>query len=127
MKNRKVIIRLISWLILVSFLTQSCRVYHRKTVYLDDIVGMSDVKFKKIKTTNGVLYHLRRIEIRDGDLYGSKKKVGDLELVGFTEEDIISIRVVDKSTSIAISTMAVLGSGIAVAFAIYLITFDLSL
>ncbi len=61
MKNRKVNMRLISGLILISFLGQSCRVYQSTTISLDDAIHSKTSQFKKVRTTEKETYHFRRI------------------------------------------------------------------
>ncbi len=96
------------------------------TTSLEHVVSTTDDRFKKIKTNKGKVYHLRRIEIRDGKLYGSKQKTGEMLPQDFIIEDIISIRAQHKSASIGATIIVGTGIGIALAFSIFLITFDLN-
>lgn len=108
-------------------IAQSCKVYQNNTTSLEHVVSTTDNRFKKIKTNNGKVYHLRRLEIREGKLYGSKHKLGEMLLQDFTTEDIISIRLQDKSASVGVTVIVFIGAGLAISLAIYLMTFRISL
>ena len=113
-------------LFIYLIIAQSCKVYQNSTTSLEHVVSTTDDRFKKIKTNKGKVYHLRRIEIRDGKLYGSKQKTGEMLPQDFIIEDIISIRAQHKSASIGATIIVGTGIGIALAFSIFLITFDLN-
>ncbi len=114
-------------LFIFSIMAQSCKVYQNSTTSLERIINTTDTRFKKIKTVKRKTYHLRRIEIRDGKLYGSKHKVGEMLLLNFMVEDIVSIRAQHKSASIGATVIVAVGAGLAIALAIYLMTFSISL
>ncbi len=122
MTKNALIVLLFNCLIVV----QSCKVYQNNTTSLERIISTNDIRFKKIKTIKGKTYHLRRIETKDGKLYGSKYKVGEMLLLEFMIEDIDSIRIQNKSASIGATIIVGTGIGIALVFSFFLITFDLN-
>lgn len=106
---------------------QSCKVYNNSFTSLEQNTTTTDVRFKKIKTNKGKTYHLRRMETREGKFYGSKLKNGEMELQGFMVEDIVSIRIQNKSASIAATVLVSAGIGLGITFAVFLLNFDLNL
>ncbi len=113
-------------LFIYLIIAQSCKVYQNSTASLEHVVNTTDDRFKKIKTNKGKVYHLRRVEIRDGKLYGSKHKIGEMLPQDFIIEDIVSIRAQHKSASTGATIVIIIVAGGAVAFGVFLLTFDLN-
>lgn len=80
------------------FLLQSCAVYQKKTVSIDEAVATKNKVL--ILTTNDTKLKLKKIELIDGKYYGiledEDRKIIKTPL---NESDIKTIRVLDKSAS----------------------------
>jgi len=85
--------------LLVSLSTQSCLIYKRPHVALEVATDSNDVQYKKVKTVAGNVFHMKRLEVRDGQVYGSYVYKGELKKLGFLAEDIRSIRLQNKQLS----------------------------
>lgn len=108
-------------------LFQSCKVYYKTSVPLNTAIYTSDKQMKKIKTLDGEVYKLRSIEKRNGRLYGKRTKSGITSYMNFTEQDIKSIKLQNKALSIGATIAIIIMAGGAVAFGVFLLTFDLNL
>lgn len=99
-------------------LFQSCQVYYHASVPLNIATETSGEQLKKIKTKDGEVYRLRRIEERNGRLYGQRTKGGITSYMSFTEEDIKSIQLQNVDLSQLGNVAIVIGTAGAVIFLI---------
>jgi len=104
------------------FIFPGCRIYQHNTISINKAISTNDTRFKKLKTTNRKVYHLRRIELIDGQLYGSKKKDEEMKPLFISPEEVKSVRLLAKQPSVGGTIMLSLGVGVVIVFAILLLT-----
>ena len=115
-KNR---IRLISVMLTCLIFFQSCRVYHKKNVSLDEAVA--ERSRVKIMTNNGKKLKFKRIDLDSSQYYGVKKVKGISVRTLIDPSSIKSLRLHNKTMSIiygiAIGIVVSMVAGTALFFA----------
>lgn len=84
---------------LASSIFQSCLVYKKPPVQLTEATNATSYYFKKVKTIDGRVFHLRTLGIQGNQVYGSTTKKGELKKLGFSVEEIEFIRLQNKQLS----------------------------
>ncbi|ESU21111.1 hypothetical protein FEDK69T_26670 [Flavobacterium enshiense DK69] len=108
--------RIISLLLAFIFLFQSCHVYHKVPISLDEAVAAN--KIMKVVTIDSKKYKFQKIQKSDSTYYGLLKTRGQDVKVPLVTAKIQSIHPVNKAASTALSVGAVI---IPVGFVILLI------
>lgn len=98
----------ISFLLVIALITQSCSVYKKTAVTIDEAVT-ADRKILVVKTDNSKI-KFKRIEEIDGVYYGLIKTKGRIEKIPLTESDLKTIRVLDKTATTVGNVAIVVGS-----------------
>ncbi|UOK43560.1 MULTISPECIES: hypothetical protein [Flavobacterium] len=94
-------IQIISLLLSFIFLLQSCHVYHKVPISLDEAVAAN--KRMKVTTTDDKKHKFRKIEKSDSTYYGIVKTRGQKVKVPLEIEKIKSIHPVNKEGSTLLS------------------------
>lgn len=98
----------VCFLLVIALILQSCSVYKKTPVTLDEAVT-ADRKVLVIKVDNTKLKFIR-IEQIDGIYYGRIKTRGGIEKIPLTENDLKTIRVLDKTATTIGNVAIVVGS-----------------
>ena len=100
MKNLKNQFRLISLFFTILILLQSCRVYHRDSVSLQQAI--KEEKRVKIKTVDNKILKFKRVIYEDGRYYGIKPSTFMYKIykIPLDESYIRSIRMHNKTLSV---------------------------
>lgn len=98
----------VCFLLVIALILQSCSVYKKTPVTLDEAVT-ADRKVLVVKVDNTKLKFIR-IEQTDGIYYGRIKTRGGIEKIPLTENDLKTIRVLDKTATIIGNVAIVVGS-----------------
>lgn len=96
--------RLVSLLLVFTLSLQSCSVYKKTAVTLNE-AEKANLKTLVITTDNTKHRYSRIIKIND-NYYGEVKTKGKIETILLSEEEIKSIRILDKTSS-AIGNIAI--------------------
>ncbi|PHR69652.1 MAG: hypothetical protein COA67_09585 [Lutibacter sp.] len=121
-KNQfKIIILLFTSIILM----QSCRVYKKESVTLENAV--KEQKRVKIITNDNKKYKFKRVTYEDGLFYGINKKKGKEIKTQLNIDDLKKVRLHNKTMSIIYSTLLSLISASGIALIIALSSFDLDI
>jgi hypothetical protein len=115
---------MISVLLIFVMMLQSCAVYQKTSVSLDDAAA-SNRKIL-ITKTDGAKLKLKRVELTDGKYYGIVKVDGKTEKIILVENDIKTIRILNKSATTITTVGIIVGSlliAIGVLGTIALVTF----
>jgi len=83
----------------MSIIFQGCLVYKKPPVQLTEATHANIDYFKKVKTIDGRVFHLRTLQVRNNQAYGSTTKKGELKKLGFSVEEIEFIRLQNKQLS----------------------------
>ena len=110
MKTPKKWFKTIAIFLIGLILTQSCTVYRRTPVSLEQ-AAQQNLK-AKVETTSNETFKFKYITYEEGQFYGVKKKSGDLVKEPLQEEDITKILLHNKSGSTWL-TVAVLALPVA--------------
>lgn len=97
--------RTLSFILSLLFLLQSCHVYHKVPISLDEAVAAN--KRMKVTTIDDKKYKFRKIEKTDSTYYGIVKTRGQKVKVPLETEKIQSVRPVNKTASTVLSVGAV--------------------
>lgn len=98
----------VCFLLVIALILQSCSVYKKTPVTLDEAVT-ADRKVLVVKVDNTKLKFIR-IEQIDGIYYGRIKTRGGIEKIPLTENDLKTIRVLDKTATTIGNVAIVVGS-----------------
>ena len=98
----------VCFLLVIALILQSCSVYKKTPVTLDEAVT-ADRKILVVKVDNTKLKFIR-IEQIDGIYYGRIKTRGGIEKIPLTENDLKTIRVLDKTATTIGNVAIVVGS-----------------
>lgn len=98
----------VCFLLVIALILQSCSVYKKTPVTLDEAVT-ADRKVLVVKVDNTKLKFIR-IEQTDGIYYGRIKTRGGIEKIPLTENDLKTIRVLDKTATTIGNVAIVVGS-----------------
>lgn len=109
-----------STILALVFLLQSCVVYQKKTVSIDEAVASNNKVL--ILRTNETKLRLKEIEQIDGKIYGIYRVKGENIKVPIAESDIKTIRIQSKSASTWGTIGIVAGSLLAVGITIIAIS-----
>ena len=97
MRTLKKSVKVVSWLLTVLMLFQSCVIYHKTPSSLEQA---SQFRTKtKITNSNKDIFKYKYITYEDGMFYGVKKKSGELVKTPLDEEYIITVLSKNKSAS----------------------------
>ena len=102
-------LRLFSLLFMILFIFQSCGVYHKNSITLEEAVKQEGKV--KILTTNQRTIKYKKITSTDGQFYGNKMKGGKWIQTPLNQEEIMRIRLKNKKAS---TWMTLLSIGIPV-------------
>lgn len=105
-------VQLISIVLMILILFQSCRVYHKENVSIDKAV--TEQKRVRIKTKTGQKSKFKKIILDSSQYYGIKKVKGKYTRVLIQPNDIESLRLHNKTMSIIYGT----GIGLVIVFVI---------
>ncbi len=108
MKLKNLKTKTVCFLLVIALILQSCSVYKRTSVTLDEAVT-ADRKILVVNTDNKKLKFIR-IEQIDGMYYGHIKTKGKIEKIPLTESDLKTIRVLDKTATTIGNVAIVIGS-----------------
>lgn len=97
MKLKKVKSKMICMLLIFALMLQSCAVYHKEAVSLDDAVASNGKVL--ITKTDGAKLKLKKVELIDGKYYGTTKVKGKIEKIILIKNDIRTIRIFNKTAS----------------------------
>ncbi len=100
MKILKEQFRYIALLFTLLILLQSCRIYHRKSITLDQAI--KEQKQVKIKTVDNKTLKFKKLIYEDGEYYGIKTSAFTYEIhkIPFDKSKLQSIRLHNKTMSI---------------------------
>lgn len=98
----------VCFLLVISFILQSCAVYKKTPVALNEAAN-ADRKVLVVKTDNTKL-KFKKIEDIDGIYYGHIRTRGGIEKMPLTESDLQTIRVLDKTATTVGNVAIVVGS-----------------
>lgn len=113
MKLKKIKIKIASFLLIFALILQSCAVYHKEAVSLDDAVASNGKVL--ITKTDGAKLKLKKVELIDGKYYGITKVKGQTEKIILIENDIRTIRIFNKTAS-TFGTIGIVASSLAAIF-----------
>ena len=108
MKLKNLKTKTVCFLLIIALIFQSCGVYKKTSVTLDEAVN-ADRKVLVVKKDNTKLKFIR-IEQIDGMYYGHLKTKGEIEKIPLTESDLKTIRVLDKTLTTIGNVAIVVGS-----------------
>ena len=100
--------KIVCVLLIFGFLFQSCAVYQKTSASLDDAVASN--RKVLITKTDGAKLKLKRVELTDGKYYGIVKVDGKTEKIILVENEIRTIRILNKSATTIGTVGIVLGS-----------------
>ncbi|MBG6109441.1 hypothetical protein IWX84_000296 [Flavobacterium sp. CG_9.10] len=100
--------KIVCVLLIFVLLMQSCAIYQKTSVSLDDAVASN--RKVLITKTDGAKLKLKRVELTDGKYYGIVKVDGKTEKIILVENDIRTIRILNKSATTIGTFGIVLGS-----------------
>ncbi|MBP2283315.1 hypothetical protein H4V97_001633 [Flavobacterium sp. CG_23.5] len=100
--------KIVCVLLIFVLLMQSCAIYQKTSVSLDDAVASN--RKVLITKTDGAKLKLKRVELTDGKYYGIVKVDGKTEKIILVENDIRTIRILNKSATTIGTVGIVLGS-----------------
>ena len=115
MKTNRIYRRL-SFLLMLLMLVQSCRVYKRESVTLDQAI--SEGKRVKIRTIDNRTYKYKIVEKEDGMYYGVNMKNKEIVRTPLDTNNIRKVKLHDKTMSIIYSS--VIGAVVLFAIAVIL-------
>lgn len=98
----------VCFLLVISFILQSCAVYKKTPVALNEAAN-ADRKVLVVKTDNTKL-KFKKIEEIDGIYYGHIRTRGGIEKMPLTESDLQTIRILDKTATTVGNVAIVVGS-----------------
>ena len=104
---------MIGMLLIFALMLQSCAVYHKEAVSLDDAVASNGKVL--ITKTDGAKLKLKKVELIDGKYYGITKVKGKTEKIILVENDIRSIRIFNKTAS-TFGIIGIIGGSLVVVF-----------
>jgi len=105
MKTLRKKIRTVALFFTALILLQGCVAYQKTAVTLEQ--AAQEQKKVKVNRTNNSTYTFKYITNEDGQFFGVKKKSGDIVKLPLLKDDIIKIRIQNKSAS-TWSTIAVI-------------------
>ncbi len=117
-------IKLISLLLSVLILFQSCRVYRHKPVSLDEAVVAQ--KRVKIKTEEGKTLKFKKVVFEDGKFYGVNKNRGEIEKTILSSGDLDKVRLHNKTMSIVYGIIITYGIAFIIAVATWSFNFNIN-
>lgn len=111
--------RLVTFFLVVLIFLQSCRVYHRESVTLNQAV--KEEKRVKIKTTNNKTLKFKKIVYEEGKYYGIKPYTfkDKFHKVQLDQNDLKTVRLHNQTLSIILGII----SGIAITLTIAVVLF----
>ncbi|MFT5252327.1 MAG: hypothetical protein ACI87N_001334 [Flavobacteriales bacterium] len=89
--------KFISTILVFMLLLQSCTVYQKTAVTLDEAVASN--RKTLITKTDGAKLKVKRVEQIDGTFYGIAKVEGKTEKIILVENDIKTVRVLNKTAT----------------------------
>lgn len=122
MKTTSRIFRSVSFLLTFLILFQSCRVYKREMVTLDDAI--SEGKRVKIRAFDNMTYTYRSVEKVDGIYYGIKMKRKEMIRTPIDTNNIKKVKLHNKTMSIIYGTLIGAVAAFVVAGVIVVATWD---
>jgi len=125
MKTTRIEIRMICAFLGLLILLQSCRVYHKTPVSLDQAV--KEEKRVKIKTEDGKTYKFHKVIFEDGRFYGVRKEKGEMVKTPIEQNQLRKVRLHNKTLSIIYGIGITLLTSYGVTFIVALLTWDLNL
>lgn len=89
--------KFISTILVFTLLLQSCTVYQKTAVTLDEAVASN--RKTLITKTDGAKLKVKRVEQIDGTFYGIAKVEGKTEKIILVENDIKTVRILNKTAT----------------------------
>lgn len=111
MKRKNLKTKTACFLVAIAFILQSCGVYKKTSVTLDEAVT-ADRKVLVVKTDYSKLKFIR-IEQIGGMYYGQVENKGKIEKIPLTESDLKTIRLLDK-TATTIGNIAIVAGSLGI-------------
>jgi len=104
--------KFISMILVLMLMLQSCTVYQKTAVTLDEAAASS--RKTLITKTDGAKLKVKRVEKRDGTFYGIAKVEGKTEKITLVENEIKTVRVLNKTATTFGNIGIVTGSAIVI-------------
>ena len=99
-------------ILVLMLMLQSCTVYQKTAVTLDEAAASS--RKTLITKTDGAKLKVKRVEKRDGTFYGIAKVEGKTEKITLVENEIKTVRVLNKTATTFGNIGIVTGSAIVI-------------
>lgn len=103
--------KIVCVLLFFVLLMQSCTIYQKTPVSLDDAVASN--RKVLITKTDGAKLKLKRVELTDGNYYGIVKVDGKSEKIILVENDIRTIRILNK-TATTLGTVGIIAGSLVI-------------
>jgi len=120
MKTLKKHLRTIASILILLMLFQSCTVYKKTTITLDQ-AAQKESKVK-VKIINNETLKFNRISRENGNFFGIKEAQGEITKTPLDSRNVISIKEKDESSSTIVTILAVAGSVVAIIVLAFLIS-----
>lgn len=103
--------KIVCVLLFFVLLMQGCAIYQKTPVSLDDAVASN--RKVLITKTDGAKLKLKRVELTDGKYYGIVKVDGKSEKIVLVENDIRTIRILNK-TATTLGTVGIIAGSLVI-------------
>lgn len=105
-------LKLLALFFVITFLLQSCVVYQKTPVSLEQ--ASKQVLKAKVKTINNETYQLHRIEFENGKFYGVQKVKGKKVRITLNTNEFSKIKLQDKTMSTILSIVLPFSSNLGI-------------